>query len=193
MGLHQNGSSWNPIIGVYGEVKCIVCTCLVCTSMCPLSPSVPAWSVPQCVRYHRLYLLGLYLTVPVIIVCTCLVCTLLCPLSLSPSVPAWSVPYCVRSSSVLAWSVPYCVRYHHLYLPGLYLTVSVIIVCTCLVCTLLCPLSSSVPAWSVLHCFPPLIFFNTFDSFLIFAQRIVCPFSVCDKICRQCAHFLITV
>ena len=133
MGLHQNGSSWNPIIGVYGEVKCIVCTCLVCTSMCPLSPSVPAWSVPQCVRYHRLYLLGLYLTVPVIIVCTCLVCTLLCPLS------------------------------------------------------------SSVPAWSVLHCFPPLIFFNTFDSFLIFAQRIVCPFSVCDKICRQCAHFLITV
>ena len=29
MGLHQNGSSWNPVIGVYGEVKCIVCSCLV--------------------------------------------------------------------------------------------------------------------------------------------------------------------
>ena len=29
MGVHRNGSSWNPVIGVYGEVDCIVCTCLV--------------------------------------------------------------------------------------------------------------------------------------------------------------------
>ena len=180
--------------GLYLNVSVIsVCTCLVCTSMCPLSPSVPAWSVPHCARYHRLYLPGLYLTVSVIVitVCTCLVCTLLCPFIVCTCLVCTLL--CPLSSSVPAWSVPQCVRYHRLYLLSLYLTVSVIIVCTCLVCTLLCPLSSSVPAWSVLHCFPPLIFFNTFDSFLIFAQRIVCPFSVCDKICRQCAHFLITV
>ena len=145
--------------GLYLNVFLItVCTSFVCTSLCPLSLSVPAWSVPQCVRYHRLYLLRLYLTVSVIIVCTCMVCTSLC--ALYPSVPpSVCISLCPLSLSIPAWSVPHCVRYHCLYLKTT---------------TNKTKNQNQNKQKATNYCF---------DSFLMFAQRIVYPFSVCDKIC----------
>ncbi|KAL8559250.1 hypothetical protein ACOMHN_040374 [Nucella lapillus] len=46
MGLHKNGSSWKPVIAEYGEMECIVCTCLNGNFTCKRLDCPPEEALP---------------------------------------------------------------------------------------------------------------------------------------------------